>query len=416
MGFYNSKPWCKIPSDLLDNKAMLAVVRQIPHELRYLPFMLYQGGASRATPDGIFDVEDGSEFAELCLVDNPEDVFLVLREMMAKKIIANIPGSSIYIFKEWDYSGKGDRSLEQRVKIAIELWKEKQKTDTFFCGMSNNLDTLKNDVEPGQKGVKNPIQHYTQGGSQIREIEKDKIEKFKESTEIRTHTQEPLRIDCVADENRPAALITPGRYGEDSDLTDTKEFADSQNLFSETDAAGNCNGTEVEEKENALSVPCPDEKTRGEVCNILSDFFKDNNPAYDVQKGLRLVNVIADRIFELRIQADRKELAKSICKVFDEIRSSDDERFKYWRDLPYLPQRMANQTVWSMLAYNVAQKYNQPETSVSSADQYQREYEHHQNELRAGANFLDDEYLKYGISPTDPNRVAKLLLKKNGQK
>ena len=333
--------------------------------------------------------------------------------MMAKKIIANIPGSSIYLFKAWDYNGKSNRSLEQRAKIAIELWQEKQKTDSFFFDMSNNIDTLKNDVEAGQKGVKNLIQHYTGGGPQIREIEKNKTEEFKESIEI-THTQEPLRIDCVADENRPLAFSKPGRYEEsNSETKDTKESSVSHSPFSEPDGADKCNGTDVGEKEKALSVPCPDEKTRGEVCNILSNFFKDNNPAYDVQKGLRLVNVIADRIFELRIQADRKELAKSICKVFVEIRSSDDERFKYWRDLPYLPQRMANQTVWSLLAYNVAQKYNQPDMSAGLAEQYQQENNHHQNELRAGANFLDDEYRKYGISPEDPNRVAKLLLKKN---
>ncbi len=74
MSFFNSKPWAKIPTDLLENKAMNRAEKMLEPELRCAPVLLYLAGATKADEDGIFDIGDGEEFASLIKVDSPENV------------------------------------------------------------------------------------------------------------------------------------------------------------------------------------------------------------------------------------------------------------------------------------------------------------------------------------------------------
>ena len=40
MSFFNSKPWAKIPTDLLENKAMIRTEKELAPELRAAPVLL----------------------------------------------------------------------------------------------------------------------------------------------------------------------------------------------------------------------------------------------------------------------------------------------------------------------------------------------------------------------------------------
>ena len=77
MSFFNSKPWAKIPTDLLENKAMIRTEQELSSELRAAPVLLYLAGATKADEDGIFDIGDGEEFAALIKAKSPETVQLV---------------------------------------------------------------------------------------------------------------------------------------------------------------------------------------------------------------------------------------------------------------------------------------------------------------------------------------------------
>ena len=56
MSFFNSKPWAKIPTDLLENKAMIRAEKELDTELRAAPVLFYLAGATKADDDGIFDI------------------------------------------------------------------------------------------------------------------------------------------------------------------------------------------------------------------------------------------------------------------------------------------------------------------------------------------------------------------------
>ena len=62
MSFFNSKPWAKIPTDLLENKAMIRTEQELSSELRAAPVLLYLAGATKADEDGIFDIGDGDDY------------------------------------------------------------------------------------------------------------------------------------------------------------------------------------------------------------------------------------------------------------------------------------------------------------------------------------------------------------------
>ncbi|MBR5400299.1 MAG: hypothetical protein IK102_00695, partial [Treponema sp.] len=104
MSFFNSKPWAKIPTDLLENKAMNRAEKMLAPELKSAPVLLYLAGATKADDDGIFDIGDGEEFASLIKVESPENVRQVAEAMVKLRIFAHVPESSIFLFVEWEYT------------------------------------------------------------------------------------------------------------------------------------------------------------------------------------------------------------------------------------------------------------------------------------------------------------------------
>ena len=119
MSFFNSKPWAKIPTDLLENKAMIRTEKELAPELRAAPVLLYLAGATKADEDGIFDIGDGEEFAALIKADKPETVFAVASAMVKFRIFAHVPDSTIYLFAEWEYTTRQNgKALENRFNIA----------------------------------------------------------------------------------------------------------------------------------------------------------------------------------------------------------------------------------------------------------------------------------------------------------
>ena len=140
MSFFNSKPWAKIPTDLLENKAMIQAEKELGEELRAAPVLLYLAGATKADEDGIFDIGDGREFSALIKSKSPEIVLQVASVMTKYRIFAHVPESPIYLFAEWEYSTRQNgKSLKNRFAIACELWKKKQEEDSYFCPHFHNI-------------------------------------------------------------------------------------------------------------------------------------------------------------------------------------------------------------------------------------------------------------------------------------
>ena len=158
MSFFNSKPWAKIPTDLLENKAMNRAEKMLVPELKSAPVLLYLAGATKADDDGIFDIGDGEEFASLIKVESPENVRQVAEAMVKLRIFAHVPESSIFLFVEWEYTTRqAGKTLRNRFNTACELWKARQEEASFFNPKSTNVDTVRNDIKALQNKRFNTI-------------------------------------------------------------------------------------------------------------------------------------------------------------------------------------------------------------------------------------------------------------------
>lgn len=445
MSFFNSKPWAKIPTDLLENKALIQAEKELGEELRAAPVLLYLAGATKADEDGIFDIGDGREFSALIKSKSPEIVLQVASIMTKYRIFAHVPESPIYLFAEWDYSTRQNgKSLKNRFAIACELWKKKQEEDSYFCPQYTKIDTMRknladtsaeclNTIQPRVNECFNTIRVGENGIPQIRreQIREDetRVEQIKPELEQTTHT----RVEGVEGEEQPEPsepIMGSTGSGLEKILEEPKIPEEQERLMTvpdwsivpesessetlETDAA-------ITEKGDASSVPDVAGKNEGEadeaveIAEILNLFFRSNNAVYNEQKGAATVDVIAREL--LSSTKDMKkaaDLARKMCYEFKQMH--DAPKGDRWHNIPLFPKYMIKEAVWAQLVSRVSSIYGtscEPK-AVDSVKQAQRDYEEHLAELEGqGVNPLDAEYIRAGIDPNDPLRSQKLLIYKS---
>ena len=435
MSFFNSKPWAKIPTDLLENKAMIQAEKELGEELRAAPVLLYLAGATKADEDGIFDIGDGREFAALIKSKSPETVSQVISVMVKYRIFAHVPKSTIYLFAEWEYSTRQNgKALKTRFAIAGELWKKKLEEDTFFCPQLTKIDTLgknvadtsaecSNTIQPRVNECFNTIQAGENAVPQIRReqirTDETRAEQIKAEVEKTTHT----RVEGVEGEISPAACesITdsPAAGSEsnaDSQKTETTEDKLMEipdwSIVPETESSDETPSADDTDREtgDAISVPRNGEKNRGEVVEVLNKFFAENNVSYNVAKGLKTVEAIAGEIL-LGAQTEQQacDLAKKICIEFKAMHDAPEG--DRWRNIPLFPAYMAKEAVWAQLLSRVSRIYGTPKEprKLGVVEQAQKDYEEYMAEREELGNQLDAEYIRNGIDPDDPARAQKLF-------
>ena len=445
MSFFNSKPWAKIPTDLLENKAMIQAEKELGEELRAAPVLLYLAGATKADEDGIFDIGDGHEFAALIKSKSPEIVMQVASVMTKYRIFAHVPESPIYLFAEWEYSTRQNgKSLKSRFSTACEIWKKKQEEDSYFCPQYTKVDTMRKNLERTSDKCFNTIQsrvnecsNTIRGGEngipqirreQIREDE-TRTNQIKSDVEQTTHT----RVEGVEGEEQPEPsepIMGSTGSGLEKILEDPKIPEEQERLMTipdwkiipesessetlETDAA-------ITETGDASSVPDMAEKNEGEadevseIAELLNVFFRTNNAVYNEQKGAATVDVIARELLSSTKDVEKAaDLARKMCYEFKQMH--DSPKGDRWHNIPLFPKYMMKEAVWAQLVSRVSRIYGTPcePKPVDSVKQAQKDYEEHVAELEGqGTNALDAEYIRAGIDPNDPHRSQKLLLYKS---
>ena len=432
MSFFNSKPWAKIPTDLLENKAMIRTEKELAPELRAAPVLLYLAGATKADEDGIFDIGDGEEFAALIKADKPETVFSVASAMVKFRIFAHVPDSTIYLFAEWEYTTRQNgKALENRFNIARAQWEKKQKESSFFSPYKNvdsqrkniecTSDKCLNTIQPRVNECFNTIRPAENANPQIRreQIRETREEQNISELEKTTHT----RVEGVEGEIPPAACesfidssAAGSKMNQDFEQmeTETKERIKALNvqiLLDEensdaTDSADDMN----KETQDASFVPEVDKKNMGELVETLQKFFTENNVGYNASKGLKTVKELAE---ELLHSADTPEkaadLAKKMCFEFKKMHDAPEG--DRWHNVPLFPAYMAKEAIWSQLLSRVSRIYGtvkepKPLDIMAQAEKDRQEVIAEREEF--GDQF-DAEYIRYGIDPKDPNKSAKLF-------
>ncbi len=433
MSFFNSKPWAKIPTDLLENKAMIRTEKELAPELRAAPVLLYLAGATKADEDGIFDIGDGEEFAALIKADRPETVFSVASAMVKFRIFAHVPDSTIYLFAEWEYSTRQNgKALENRFNIAQLQWQKKQKESSFF-GLYTKVNMQRknigdtsaeclNTIQPCVNECFNAIQPGENGNSQIKreQIRETRSEQIISEGEKNTHTRvegvegEIPPAACESFNNSPAAGSKMNSDFEQMEQ-ETKERINALNvqIVPENDEPDESLTSENVESVDASSMPRSEQKNRGEMVEYLNKFFVENNAAYNARKGLKTIELIAGELLNSTDTPEKAaDLAKKMCFEFKKMH--DAPQGDRWHNVPLFPKYMAKDAIWLQLLSRVSSIYGtvkQPR-ALGTVAQAEKDYADAVADEKEFGNQFEAEYIRYGIDPEDPNRSAKLFAAK----
>ena len=433
MSFFNSKPWAKIPTDLLENKAMIRTEKELTPELRAAPVLLYLAGATKADEDGIFDIGDGEEFAALIKADNSETVFAVASAMVKFRIFAHVPDSTIYLFAEWEYSTRQNgKALENRFNIAQAQWQKKQKESSFFAmckkvnsDRKNVGDTSAeclNTIQPRVNECFNTIRPAENAIPQIRreQIRETRSEQIISEGEQNTHTRvegvegEIPPAACESFNNSPAAGSKMNSDFEQMEQ-ETKERISALNIqiVPDTEEPDESLITENAESKDASFVPGSAQKNMGELAEYLNKFFVENNAAYNARKGLKTIDLIAAELLNSTETPEKAmDLAKKMCFEFKKMH--DAPKGDRWHNVPLFPKYMAKEAIWSQLLSRVSSIYgtvSQPKP-LGAVAQAEKDYAEAMADQEEFGNQFEAEYIRYGIDPNDPNRSAKLFAAK----
>lgn len=427
MSFFNSKPWAKIPTDLLENKLMLQAEKHLPKELNYAPVLFYLAGATKADDDGIFDIDDGTEFADLAKVNSPENIQKVASVMVQARIFAHVPNSSFYIFTEWEYATRQtSRTLSFRFQLAQKKAAQKAEEQSYFSVQSTKVDRVikdnnytenknRNTIQESFDKCLNTIQGEKSAGDRIEEIREDEIRQEKNiQDEIKiTHT----RIECEEGTAKQSSgfLDNPPDCFAKKDEQKTEEKTENESLLEvpknwrilpESENSETLQSENEKEKQDAIFEP---KKTVKE----LEDFFKTNNVAYNELKGSRLVEQIAKDIAKHCQNDDEAVIwAKRLCKEFKAMHDAPET--DRWHNIPLMPAYMVKEAVWAQINTRVVRIYGtikQPK-ALDVHEQAQKDYQEHLKDLENPTESPDAEYIRLGISPDDPDRIQKMLIKK----
>lgn len=427
MSFFNSKPWAKIPTDLLENKLMLQAEKHLPKELNYAPVLFYLAGATKADDDGIFDIDDGTEFADLAKVNSPENIQKVASVMVQARIFAHVPNSSFYIFTEWEYATRQtSRTLSFRFQLAQKKAAQKAEEQSYFSVQSTKVDRVIKDnnytenkncntIQESFDKCLNTIQGEKLAGDRIEEIREDEIRQEKNiQDEIKTtHT----RIECEEGTAKQSSgfLDNPPDCFAKKDEQKIEEKTENESLLEVSK-----NWCILPESENSETLQSENEKEKQDAIfepkktvKELEDFFKTNNVAYNELKGSRLVEQIAKDIAKHCQNDDEAVIwAKRLCKEFKAMHDAPET--DRWHNIPLMPAYMVKEAVWAQINTRVVRIYGtikQPK-ALDVHEQAQKDYQEHLKDLENPTESPDAEYIRLGISPDDPDRIQKMLIKK----
>ena len=430
MSFFNSKPWAKIPTDLLENKAMTKTEQLLAPELRSAPVLFYLAGAMKANEDGIFDIGDGEEFAALIKVNSPAIVSQVAAAMVKMRIFAHVPESSIYIFVEWEYSTRQTgKLLRDRFAIASNIWKQKREESAYFGGQSTKVDNMRQDITTPVNECFNTIQgevnkcsNTIQGPAAPIPQNRREREDERETEQIipdekkNTHTRvEGAGGEEPSEASEPLSGSTASSGEKSIDAQSNTDQQDTEKLITVPDwrIVPESNASEKplpddtnKETEDASFVPEDLEKIRGDTFIVFQHFFKASNAGYNMSKGGKAVSGIVTELLEsLDDKTQAPELAKKICEEFRKMNIEPGPKNK-WHGIPLFPTYMQKEVVWAQLLSRVRLSYPTEALKPEPLEEIDKD------EVN---NWLDDEYKKYGLKRGVPGSVEKLIQAKQNE-
>lgn len=444
--------WRQYPIDLLNDEKMGYIESLMPAGYEYAPYMYYITALKLADDDGIYDLGDGIIFARLMRVKNIQLVFDVTNLMRKYKIIYRLSDTTnLCGIVDWTYSDKKKRTLAERKQAAanaIERERAKSMSTKDFgpAGCAGKC----NDI-PQSTACVGKCNDIPQGPGNIPQVPAIVAPQQAQSAVFFMPDDDKNRknVDINADDDKIAENVTDIQTDSTDNTNNTVQEVHTNTHIQQTPACGPnmgptadvcpdsipavadiqnsetdnethseqaaCSDEITQLAEQAMSIAGNSEETKSAVCKKLEDFFVKFCYGYDKKHGRHSIIKIADRICKL---ADDKNPADCICdilcKEFKKMNETGSGN-PYWKGIALLPSNMLKDSVWSYLmgfAGRILAKQTKDNAFLREAEKYKADAEKEQNNV---ADFLNEEYRKYGIDSKDPDRVQKMLIARNAE-
>lgn len=350
--------------------------------------------------DGVFDLEDGIIFSRMMKTGTPEDVFNVASLMEKRRIIVRCI-DHVYMIRNWDAPqrssnfGRTARTMEERrAAVAKKIAEEKKKNpenepeDFFYLDNDKNANFV-----------------VTQ-----REREKERQIERPEETE-RIQREENLKTEIK--ETHTEGVVTALTTG--ASTTPSEESVKIQTESTEQD-------TKIESVEKKISPGKMlasmaaevyevrqhyDQEKRKQLLCLLNDFFAKNCLGYDRLHYQGHVSEIADRIFKLSTKKNPPEMVAAIMTTQFIALSQNDG---YYKGIPITPDSFLKAGVYAHVLSNAGKILLTKDQDKSAWQAETDKYMQNAAENHAVVdNWLEEECLKYGIDPHDPQRQVELM-------
>lgn len=454
--------WRKYPLDLLNDENMLYIESLMPKQYKYAPYMFYITALKIADDDGVFNLDDGIIFARLMRIDNVSLVFTIANLMRKRNIIYRLFDDAAYCgLVDWEYPKQKARTLDERRRVVeAKLRQEEAKGYSHSDFPTDSCAGKCNDIpQANQKAPqtcdgkrRNAVQQRTEAGpaSESQQADAQKMDDKNQKNVVKTVYDDKIAKNVVKNKKTERekeereqrdlqANVISHTHTEKREITETeerdrKEQADSSGLQgpplptceeSITDVAEKelTETTETEddtqslrsnpdERESALPLQVISEQDRGALLEYLEAFFVKNCYGFKPKQAANAMRKLAAAIESLSDEVNPPEtIAAFMCKEFENM--TKGKHGKYWMDIPLLPSNMIKPRVWQELVQYAGKILATKANAKKFEDAMQQAKEDYEEDHKQVCDEIEGEYLKYNISPDDPNKVAKLLHEKS---
>lgn len=360
--------------------------------------------------DGVFDLEDGIIFSRMMKTGTPDDVLHVASLMEQRRVITRVI-DNVFMIRAWDAPqrannfGRTAKTMEERrAAVAEKIRKEREREPSlvninFEQARANAAEAAaffypENDKIQKNVATQRERERETDYTERLDETERTQREENLETERKETHTE------GFAPAQHQGAYATPQEKSVPRQQEDLRGTEQQEGKSIAEQLAGMA--AEVYE----VKQPYGQEKRRQLLCQ-LNDFFAKNCYGYEGKQHTGSISELADRIFTLASEKNRPEIIAGIMtSQFLTLSKSEG----YYKDMPLTPEMLLKPGPYTHVLERTGQilltKDQDTRPWTAERDKYMAQLEKNH---AAVDNWIEEECLKYGIDPHDPQRQVELM-------
>lgn len=346
--------------------------------------------------DGVFDLEDGIIFSRMMKTGTPDDVFHVASLMEKRRIIVRCI-DNVFMIRNWDAPqrssnfGRSARTMEERrAAVAKKISEERRKEPVdFFC--------TENDKNANFVVTQREIERERET-DRPEETERTQREENLETERKETHTEGVVTAHSISASTTPPEESV--KKNTDPEVKVRHKEPEEEKISPGKMLAGMA--AEVYEVRQHYDQ----EKRRQLLCQ-LNDFFAKNCLGYEWKRYTAYVSEIADRIFKL---ATEKNSAEMVAAVMTSQFLALSQNEGHYKGVPLTPEYFLKAGVYAHVLNNAGRILLTKDQDKTTWQAETEKYMQNSAENHAVVdNWLEEECLKYGIDPHDPQRQVELM-------